>query len=217
MFDPDLQRTLWEGGIVAVVVLDHLHDAVPLAHALLKGGVRAVELTLRTPIAIEAIREIRREVPELVVGAGTVITPQQLQEAAQAGAAFAVAPGTNPAIIKAAAALGLSFAPGVMTPSDIEIALANGCRLLKFFPAETIGGLAMLRAIAAPYRHLNLRYIPLGGLNAESFTPYLSEAIVEAIGGSWLAPHDLVAAHNWPAISARAADAVRKIQTIRPL
>ncbi len=215
MFDPDLQRTLREGGIVAVVILDRLHDAVPLARALLGGGVRALELTLRTSAAVEAIREIRHAVPEMIVGAGTVLTPQQVREVHDAGAAFAVAPGTNPDVIGAANALGLSFAPGVMTPSDIEIAVASGCRLLKFFPAESAGGPAMLRAIAAPYGHLGLRFIPLGGLNAENFAPYLSEPSVDAIGGSWLAPRELINSRSWPTITTRAAEAVRRIQTLR--
>ena len=190
---------------VAVAVVEDPDRAVPLARALLAGGVSAIELAFRTPRAAEALRRIAAEVPDVLVGAGTVLTPAQAREAKDAGAAFAVAPGFNPDVVRAAADLGLPFAPGVMTPSEIEGAYALGCtRLLKFFPASVAGGLAGLRTLAAPYRHLGIRFLPLGGLTAANTAEWLSDPLVAACGGSWIAPARLIAAGDWDAIAANA-------------
>ena len=190
---------------VAVAVVEDPDRAVPLARALLAGGVSAIELAFRTPRAAEALRRIAAEVPDVLVGAGTVLTPAQAREAKDAGAAFAVAPGFNPDVARAAADLGLPFAPGVMTPSEIEGAYALGCtRLLKFFPASVAGGLAGLRTLAAPYRHLGIRFLPLGGLTAANTAEWLSDPLVAACGGSWIAPARLIAAGDWDAIAANA-------------
>jgi 2-dehydro-3-deoxyphosphogluconate aldolase/(4S)-4-hydroxy-2-oxoglutarate aldolase len=199
-FDPTLAATIQRAGNIAVLVLDDVAKAVPLANALLDGGVQVLELTLRTPAALEALCAVAREVPEMIVGAGTVLTPEQLAQAADAGAAFAVAPGLNPRVVRAAAERGLSFAPGVMTPSEIEQAVELGCTLLKFFPAGALGGLKTLTTMAAPYQHLGLRYIPLGGLTPETTADYLKSKLVAACGGSWIATSDLIAAGDWSRI-----------------
>lgn len=147
MFSEALASRIWDAGVVAVLVLENVDDAVPLGRALLAGGVNAVELTLRTPSALDALQRIRTELPEMLVGAGTILSPRQVTEALEAGAAFGVAPGMNPRVVSEAARCGLPFAPGVCTPTDVELALESGCRTLKFFPAEPCGGLPYLRTI----------------------------------------------------------------------
>ncbi len=212
-FDPSLAARIEAAGIVAVVVIDRAEDAIRLARALLAGGITVLELTLRTPAAIEALRAIKAEIPELIAGAGTVVSPDQLCAARDAGAAFGVAPGTNARILSAAREFGLPFAPGVATPSDIETALEHGCRLLKFFPAEPSGGLPYLRAIAAPYAHFGLKFIPLGGLAETHLAAWLDDPLVAALGGSWIAPRELIAAGDWPEITARASRTTAAVQT----
>ncbi len=214
-FDPKLAARIEEAGIVAVLVIDDAKDAVPVARALLAGGVSAIELTLRTPAALDALRAIKSEVPELVVGVGTILTVEQVKQVAEAGAAFGVAPGINPRVLAAARETGLSFAPGIVTPSDIEQAIEHGCKLMKFFPAEPSGGLAYLKAIAAPYAHLGLRFVPLGGLNAKNMASYLADSAVTALGGSWLAPRELIKARDWEKITSLSTEAVEIIQSTR--
>lgn len=204
LFDSLLADKVAAAGVVAVLIIDDANDAVPLARALWAGGIEVMELTLRTPAALDALRAIRREVPEMTAGIGTILTIDQLQAARQAGAAFGVSPGCNPRLLAAAREAGFSFGPGVATPSDIESALEHGCRLLKFFPAEQLGGLPYLRAMAAPYAHLGLRYIPLGGLTAANAAAYLQDPLIAAIGGSWIAPREAIKACDWPAIESNA-------------
>lgn len=214
-FDSSLAERIETCGIAAVLIIDRAEDAVPLARALLAGGVNAMELTLRTPAALDALKAIRTSVPEMLAGAGTILTTGQVREVVEAGAAFGVAPGTNPRILAAAREAGLSFAPGILTPSDIEVALEHGCRLLKFFPAEPSGGLAYLKAMAAPYVHLGIRFVPLGGLNAKNMASYLADPLVAALGGSWLAPRDAIKAGEWEKITSLAAEAVQIIKSTR--
>ncbi len=214
-FAPALAATVEQAGIVAVLVIDDVKDAVPLAHALLAGGVNVMELTLRTPAALDALREIKAAVPEMLAGVGTILSPAQVDAVVAAQAAFGVAPGTNPRVLAAARTAGLSFAPGIATPTDIEIAVEHGCKILKLFPSEPMGGLTYLKAIAAPYAHLGLKYIPLGGVNAKNMGTYLSDPLIAALGGSWLAPRDLIKAGNWDAITTLAAEAVATIKTVR--
>lgn len=203
-------------GNLAVVVIDDAANAVPLARALLAGGVTAMELTFRTPAAAEALRRVAAEVPEMLVSAGTILTIEQLRTAQDNGAAFAVAPGFNPRIVQAAAELGMPFAPGVMTPSEIENTYALGCnRLLKFFPASVAGGLSGLKTLAAPYRHLGLRFMPLGGLKPENTAEWLAEPLVAACGGSWIAPAKLITAKDWSAIAQNARLATRLLNEVR--
>lgn len=214
-FDPSLAEKITESGIVAVLVVERVDDAVPLAQALLAGGIGAMELTLRTPAALDALKTIRREVPAMVAGVGTILTTEQVAQVVEADAAFGVSPGVNPRILSAAREAGLSFAPGILTPSEIELALEHGCKLLKFFPAEPSGGLSYLKAMAAPYAHLGLKFLPLGGVNAKNMASYLADASVAALGGSWLAPRDLIDAGAWEKITALAVEAREIITTIR--
>jgi 2-dehydro-3-deoxyphosphogluconate aldolase/(4S)-4-hydroxy-2-oxoglutarate aldolase len=216
MFPDDLMKRVGEAGVIAVLTIDDPVDAVPLARALMAGGVLAIELTLRTPRAVESIRRIRAELPDVLIGAGTVLNRGQLEEVRQAGALFAVSPGCNPATLRAAKDLGLPFAPGVATPSDIEIAVENGCRLLKFFPAETSGGLAHLTTMGAPFAHLGLRYIPLGGISVKQLGDYLKSSLVASVGGSWLAKPDVIARRDWTTVEAAAVDAMRIVREVRP-
>ena len=203
------------GGVVAVLVVEEVQHAVPLAKALLAGGVNVMELTLRTPAAIDCIKAIRAEVPEMLVGCGTILTPAQVEDAAAAGAAFGVAPGTNPVVIRHAQKIGLPFAPGVATASDIEAAVSLGCRELKFFPAEAMGGMKMLAAIKGPYRHVGLGYLPLGGLSIESMAEFLQDDDVVAIGGSWIAKPDEIRGEAWGAITEKAAAARAGVDAAR--
>jgi 2-dehydro-3-deoxyphosphogluconate aldolase/(4S)-4-hydroxy-2-oxoglutarate aldolase len=214
-FSPDLQASLRLKRIIAVTVIDDPADAAPLAQCLLDNGISAIELTLRTVQALECLSEIRQHCPEMLVGLGTVLTPAQVEEGHARGAAFAVAPGLNPQVIKAAQRVGLSFAPGITTPSELEHALSLGCRLLKFFPAEQIGGLRYLRAMNGPYAHLDLEFIPLGGLDQANFASYLNEPNIPAIGGSWIAPRSLIRERNWTAIerNAKAASEAAQLTT----
>jgi len=211
----EIADRMYRTGVVAVLVVDRGEDAVPLAKALLAGGVDIMELTLRTPVAMDALRRIKAEVPQMLAGIGTILTTTQVQEVVATGAAFGVAPGMNPRVVKAAQDAGLPFAPGIATPSDIEQALECDCRLLKFFPAEPSGGLTYLKSIAAPYAHLKVRYLPLGGLDVNSVDRYIADPLVQAIGGSWIAPRDLIQKQDWKTITQRAQQTTTKIQAIR--
>lgn len=214
-FPPELAKKVADCGNIAVVVIDEAEKAVPLAHALLEGGVTVMELTFRTACAAEALRRVATEVPEMIISAGTILTKEQLQTAKDAGAHFAVAPGFNPRIVSAAMEMGLPFAPGVMTPSEIEGAVELGCTLLKFFPASVVGGIKAIETLAAPYKHLGLRYIPLGGLKPENTGEYLASPLIAACGGSWIAPAKLIKASDWSAITANAAKATEIAHSVR--
>ncbi len=211
----DIQARLERTRVVAVLMIDDASDAVPLAQALLDGGVDAIELTLRTDAAMESLRRIVAEVPETLVGAGTVLTPGQVGEVRAAGAAFAVAPGMNPRVVAEARRIGLPFAPGVCTPTDIELAIEQGCRCLKLFPSEPSGGLKYLRSIAAPFAHLGLQFIPLGGLSAANAEAYLREPMVMALGGSWLAPRELIQRRDWTAVKNNARELSDIVNRVR--
>lgn len=202
-------------GVIAVLVVDELTDAVPLARALMDGGIDVMELTLRTPVALDALAAIRTHVPDMLPGVGTVLTPEQVGQALTAGAAFGVAPGLNPRVVRAAREAGLPFAPGVATASDLEAALELGCREVKFFPAEATGGMSYLKSLAAPYTHLGVRFVPLGGLKLDNVREYLSSRLVLAIGGSWLAPRDAITQGDWDAIRSAAAEARGIVNEVR--
>jgi 2-dehydro-3-deoxyphosphogluconate aldolase/(4S)-4-hydroxy-2-oxoglutarate aldolase len=192
--------------IVPVAVLDAVEDALPMADALLAAGLPVVELPLRTPAALEAIRLLRRERPQLLVGAGTVLSPGQVAEAVAAGAEFGLAPGLNPRVVRAAA--DWFFVPGVMTPSDVELALELGARLLKFFPAEASGGKAMLRALAGPFAHTGVQFIPLGGVGPSNLAEYLGLPGVAAVGGSWMVERSLLREGRFDEVERLAREAV---------
>jgi len=195
--------------VVPVVVIDRAEDAVPLAQALLAGGLNVMEITFRTPAAEPSIRHVRQAFPKMLVGAGTILDTDQLQQAIDAGAQFGVAPGLSEAVVKKSYALKLPFVPGVMTPSDVEHGLALGCKLQKFFPAEVAGGVKMLKALAGPYAHTGIKLIPLGGVNATNAREYLALPIVAAIGGSWMVERKLIAEKNWSTIRTLTAEAVQ--------
>ena len=208
-FDDRVSKVLGENRVIAVVVLDRAEDAPKLADALLAGGVKAVELTLRTPAAVDALTAMKKHAAELVVGAGTVLFPDQVKQVVDSGADFAVAPGLNPRIIEEARKLDLPFAPGVATASEIEQALSLGLRVLKFFPVEALGGMAYLKSVAGPYSYLEPTFIPLGGLRAENVKPYLESPLVAAVGGSWIAKRDVIAAGDWDVITKHASEATK--------
>ncbi|MFD4260280.1 bifunctional 4-hydroxy-2-oxoglutarate aldolase/2-dehydro-3-deoxy-phosphogluconate aldolase [Streptomyces sp. NPDC058534] len=188
--------------VVPVVVVDDLADAVPLARALVAGGLPAIEVTLRTPVAVDAIRAIADEVPGAVVGAGTVITPGQVGEVVAAGARFLVSPGWTEVLLDAMRASGVPFLPGVSTTSEVVALLERGVREMKFFPAEAAGGTAYLKALAAPLPQA--RFCPTGGIGPGSAPEYLALPNVGCVGGSWMLPKDAVADRDWGRVEALA-------------
>ncbi len=212
MWPDPLAERLARSGVVAVVTVENPEDATPIARALLTGGVGAIELTFRTARAAEAIRRMRAEVPEILVGAGTLLNRAHVQAAIEAGALFGVAPGCNPSTIAAARECGLPFAPGVMTPTDMEIALEQGCRVLKYFPATNLAGPAALETMAAPFAHLGLRFIPLGGINLASLPQWLDSPTILCVGGSWLAPRDVIQRKDWAALQRTAEQAAEVVR-----
>lgn len=212
LFPESLIAKLAATRIVAVLMVDDAAAAVPLAKALLAGGVDVMELTLRTPAALAALREIKAHVPEMTAGIGTILTPEQAVAAKDAGGAFGVAPGLNLRVLARAAEIGLPFAPGVCTPTEIEAAIEAGCRVLKFFPAESLGGIKTMATMTAPYAHLGIRYIPLGGLTQANFTDYLAHPAILAVGGSWIATREEIQRCDWSSITAKAAAATARLQ-----
>jgi 2-dehydro-3-deoxyphosphogluconate aldolase/(4S)-4-hydroxy-2-oxoglutarate aldolase len=187
--------------VVPVVAIESVDAAVPLADALIAGGLPVAEITFRTAAAADVLRTLRQERPQLLIGAGTVTNPDQARSAKECGAEFAVAPGFNPRVVKAAQDVGLPFSPGVMTPTDIEAALEAGVHVLKFFPAGAAGGVKMLKSLAAPYAHLGVRFVPTGGVNVDNAMDYLGEPSVLAVGGTWLAKKDDIADGRWEKIT----------------
>lgn len=210
-----MEQQLRSLGVVPVVAIDRAEHALPMADALIAGGLPVAEVTFRTAAGAEVIRILGRERPDLLVGAGTVLTPEQAKLAKECGAAFAVAPGFNPEVVKAAQSVDLPFFPGIMTPSDIEGALGLGCRTLKFFPAGPAGGPELLKGLAAPYLHLGLGFMPTGGVSPENLSDYLSIPAVVAAGGTWIAKSGVIAAEDWNAIEHNARLAVEKVGEIR--
>jgi len=191
--------------IVPVITIDDPDDAIPLARALMDGGLACAEITFRTQRAPEALRRITSEVPDMFVGAGTVLTPEQAKRAREAGAQFIVAPGFGPQMVEYCLEHDVPVFPGIATPTEVEAAIAKGLTTLKFFPAEQSGGLEYLKAIAAPYVDVN--FMPTGGINAENVAKYLSFKRVVACGGSWMAPADWIATKQFGRIRDAAARA----------
>jgi 2-dehydro-3-deoxyphosphogluconate aldolase / (4S)-4-hydroxy-2-oxoglutarate aldolase len=198
-----LVERISELGVVPVIAIEQAAQGVPLADALLAGGLPVVEITFRTAVAAEVIRNVSRERPHVIVGAGTVLTTANLDAAKAGGAAFAVAPGLNPRIVEHARQIGLPFFPGVATPSEIEQALSLGCRVMKFFPAEALGGTAMIEALSAPYKHAGVRFVPTGGVSPANLESYLKVDTVAAVGGTWIAKNDDLSAGRWDEIRDR--------------
>lgn len=195
--------------VMPVVVVDDIADAVPVARALLAGGIRVIELTLRTPVALTAIERVASAVPDIVVGAGTVTTAEQARQAADAGASFLVTPGCTERLLEAASRTGLPFLPGVSTVSEAMRLAEHGVEALKFFPAEPSGGVAYLKAIAGPLP--SLRFCPTGGITPGNAPAYLALRTVGCVGGSWLTPRDALAAKDF----ARIEDLAREAATLR--
>jgi 2-dehydro-3-deoxyphosphogluconate aldolase / (4S)-4-hydroxy-2-oxoglutarate aldolase len=197
------------GPVIPVIIIDDARQAVPLARALIEGGVRVLEVTLRTPAALEAIRAIAADVPEAIVGVGTLSRAEDFASARAAGALFGVSPGLTPALIEAARASGLPLLPGTMTPSEVIAARAAGFAQLKLFPAQQAGGIGMLKALGSPFP--DVIFCPTGGVTPETAPDFLALPNVACVGGSWLTPKDLVAKGEWGRITelAREAAALR--------
>jgi 2-dehydro-3-deoxyphosphogluconate aldolase/(4S)-4-hydroxy-2-oxoglutarate aldolase len=195
-----LAALLQSAVVVPVLTIERLEDAVPLARALVAGGVRILEVTLRTPVAIEAAKAIMAEVPEAVVGIGTILNANDLARAEALGAGFGISPGVTPELLKAAAASALPLAPGIATASELMLALDHGFGLVKFFPAEQSGGIKALRALAGPFP--DVRFCPTGGVGEANAAAWLAEPNVVAVGGSWLCPAVDVRSGNWAGITA---------------
>ncbi|MGN6467285.1 MAG: 2-dehydro-3-deoxy-phosphogluconate aldolase [Rhizobiaceae bacterium] len=193
--------------VIPVLKIDRLAEAVPLARALAEGGLPAVEITLRTPDALDAIRLVADEVPEAVVGAGTILSARNFEHAVDAGARFIVSPGTTQELLDCARASDVPFLPGGITPSEIMSLKEEGYSLLKFFPAEQAGGAAFLRSLASPLA--GVRFCPTGGISLANAHDYLALPNVVCVGGSWLAPDELLKAKDWSAITALARQAAQ--------
>ena len=209
----EVLEKIQEIGIVPVVVLEDAKDAAPLAQALMDGGLPCAEVTFRTDAAEESIRIMSEQFPDMLVGAGTVLTTDQVDRAVAAGAKFIVSPGLNPRIVKYCVDKGILITPGCSNPSDVEQALENGLEVVKFFPAEAAGGLPMIKAMAAPY--VGVKFMPTGGINAKNVRDYLSYDRVIACGGSWMVKGELVKEGRFDEIEKLTREAVEIVKESR--
>jgi 2-dehydro-3-deoxyphosphogluconate aldolase/(4S)-4-hydroxy-2-oxoglutarate aldolase len=207
--DSAVVELLTAARVIPVLTIERVEDAAPLARALVAGGVRTLEITLRTEAAVAAAKAIIADVPGAVVGIGTILTPDDLARAISLGARFGVSPGATPELLDAAAKNDFPFLPGAATASEVMQAQARGFNTLKFFPAEQSGGIAMLRALAGPFPQT--RFCPTGGIGAVNAAAWLAEPNVLAVGGSWLCPAADIKAGNWSAITARCAEAMKSL------
>ena len=212
MFE-EMNEKLSAFGVVPVVVIEDAKDAEALAEALLAGGLRCAEVTFRTAAAEEAIRRITAKFPDMLVGAGTVLSVEQAERAEAAGAKFIVSPGFDPEVVDHCIARGLPVYPGVMTPSEVLQGVKRGLKVLKFFPAGEAGGTAMIKALSGPYP--GLRFLPTGGINVKNMGEYLSMKAVAACGGSWIVKKDLIAAGAFEKITEMTREAVAAVQAAR--
>lgn len=200
-------------GVIPVVVINKTEDAKPLAKALCEGGLKCAEVTFRTDAAEEAIKIMSQEYPDMMVGAGTVLTIDQVDRAVNAGAKFIVSPGFDPEIVDYCIEKDIPVVPGCMTPSEVAQGVKRGLELLKFFPAQQAGGVAMIKAMAAPYT--SVMFMPTGGINADNLEQYLSFKKIAACGGSWMVKADLIDSGNFEKITELTKEAVRLIKSIR--
>jgi 2-dehydro-3-deoxyphosphogluconate aldolase/(4S)-4-hydroxy-2-oxoglutarate aldolase len=198
------------GPVMPVMVIQNLDDAVPLAKALVAGGIKVLEITLRTPIALDAIRLISQEVKEAIVGAGTITTPEQLKAAEDAGAVFAISPGLTPSLVTAAKAGSIALIPGIASLSELMLGMEYGLDHFKFFPAEAAGGIPMLKSIAGPIPQVT--FCPTGGISPENYNAYLKLSNVAGVGGSWLVPADAVKSKNWSKVTELAKQAITNVE-----
>jgi 2-dehydro-3-deoxyphosphogluconate aldolase / (4S)-4-hydroxy-2-oxoglutarate aldolase len=209
----DIIDRMRQMGIIPVVSIPRLEHALPLAESLLEGGLPCAEVTFRTAAAAESMTEIRARFPEIFLGAGTVLTIEQAETATNSGAQFIVSPGTNPAVVDYCLSKGVTIFPGVCTPTEIEMALAKGVDVLKFFPAEPMGGVGFLKAICAPYRQV--RFIPTGGIDQKNLGQYLALTEVIACGGSWMVRPELMNAGEFDRIRQLVKEAVALVDELR--
>ena len=200
-------------GIVPVVVLEDVSQAVPTAHALLKGGINAMEITFRTAAAKGSIAKVAAEVPEMIVGAGTVINVDQLHDAVEAGAKFVVSPGSDADVIREAAKLNVPIAPGVVTPSEIMLGLKLGIKIFKFFPAENYGGLKTIKALCGPFPQI--KFIPTGGISLANAADYIKNPKIQAVGGSWMVSKDMINAGDFEGIAQKSKEATDLFKELR--
>lgn len=209
----EVLKKIGEIGIIPVVVLDDAKDAEPLAKALIEGGLPCAEVTFRTAAAEEVIRKMATAYPDLFVGAGTVLTVEQVNRAVNAGAKFIVSPGLNPEVVKYCVQRGIPVCPGTCTPSEVEQALALGLDAVKFFPAEPAGGLGFIKAMAAPY--VGVKFMPTGGISAKNVREYLAYDRILACGGSWMVKNDLVQAGDFEKITELVREAAAIVKEVR--
>ena len=198
--------------IIPVIEIDSVEDAIPLANALLEGGIDVLEITLRSSNSIKCAEEIIKNVKKISVGVGTLIEIDQIQSVIDIGVDFAFSPGCNPRIINQSSKKNLLFIPGISSPTDIETAYDNGCNILKYFHSESNGGISHLKNITKPYSHLNLKFIPTGGVNLSNCLNYINNDIVLAIGSSWIAPKQIIKLKKWNLISSNAKKILEKIK-----
>ncbi len=211
----NMVETLGKAGIIPVIVIDDIEKAVPLARALVNGGLPVLEVTFRTACAAEAIQKIKAEVPGATLIAGTVLKFEQLVAARAAGAEACVAPGFDPEIVAAANRLGIPFCPGVATASELSQALALGCGMVKFFPAESAGGVKYIKDLLGAFRWTGVKIMPTGGVKPTNVADYLAVPEIVCCGGTWIAPKDAIAAGDWAKIEALAAEAAALVKKIR--
>ena len=208
-----LHKIIENSGIIPVVVLDDAAKAVPLAKALLAGGINICEITFRTAAAEESIRQIALNVPEMIVGAGTVLTKEQLKAATDAGAKFIVSPGSDLEVIRYAKELGVYMLPGAVTPTEVMQLIKEDIKAIKFFPAENYGGLKTIKALSAPFP--NIKFVPTGGVSLSNLTTYLEFDKIAAVGGSWLCTKDLITNDKWDEITKLSKEAMDIFRTVR--
>jgi 2-dehydro-3-deoxyphosphogluconate aldolase/(4S)-4-hydroxy-2-oxoglutarate aldolase len=202
-------------GVVPVIALDDARNAIPLADALIAGGLPVAEITFRTAAARATIEAMAKQRPDMLVGSGTVLTEEQVDQSLAAGAQFALSPGIDAAVLAHAAKVGLPFAPGIMTPTDLQVALRMGCEMVKFFPAMPAGGPNMLKNIAAPYAHTGIGFNPTGGVTMDNMGDWLALPEVRAVGGTWIATRADIAAGDWDKITANAMAAAARVAELR--
>jgi 2-dehydro-3-deoxyphosphogluconate aldolase/(4S)-4-hydroxy-2-oxoglutarate aldolase len=211
----DMINTLQGAGIVPVIVIEDEKKAVPLARALVAGGLPVIEITFRTAAAAAAIAAIRREVPEAIVGAGTILSLSQLESAKAAGAVFGVAPGFDPLIVSAAAEANFPFCPGVATASELSKALTLGCKMVKFFPAEAAGGVNMIKNLLGAFRFTGVKFMPTGGVKISNVESYLAVPEVVCCGGTWIVPKEALVSDDYATIERLASEASSLVRRVR--
>ena len=214
-FDRAPFELIGEIGVLPVIAIENPEHAVPLADALLEGGLPVAEITFRTAAAAEVIARMAKERPAVLVGAGTVLDKASLDTAKASGAQFGLAPGFDPEVVDHAAAVGMPFVPGIMTPSELSAALKRGAKVVKFFPAGTIGGPDALKSIGAPFAHLGVKVVPTGGVSPANMGDWLKTPGVAAVGGTWIAKTEDIRAGAWAKITANCREAVAAVKALR--